>query len=166
MDDPSDARLFLALWPDAAVLDRLRACSAALAWPGASRPEPANRLHLTLHFIGAVPRSALAEIADALAVEAGPIALDFDRIEVWNGKVAVLLPKATPAALAGLHAALASRLGGLGLAFDPRAYRPHVTLGRKAGGLQPGEIQPLRWASGGYALMESRGDYVTLRRYP
>ena len=165
MDDSSRARLFLALWPDAATARQLQAYGDALPWPGTARRVPASRLHLTLHFIGAIDRARLPEIADGLRVEAARIALTLDRREVWKGGIAVLVPAQTPRELADLHAALGERLQDLGLPTETRPYRPHLTLARKAGRLPEDGIEPLQWTSSGYALMESRSGYFTVRRY-
>ncbi len=165
MDLADPARLFIALWPDAACLGALQACADSLPWPPGARREPVGRLHLTLQFIGAVERAQLGKIADGLAVEAAPIGLTLNRLDRWKDGIAVLLPGAVPPELAELHTALAARLALLGIAADSRPYRPHVTLARKAADLRPGPVEPLPWKSQGYALMESRGGYHLVRKY-
>ena len=51
------ARLFIALWPGEAVRAQLVQWQRAVSWPQAARVATPAGLHLTLHFIGAVPRS-------------------------------------------------------------------------------------------------------------
>lgn len=170
--DPPSARLFLALWPGASVRARLAACRDAWRWPPGASPTPDERLHVTLHFIGAVPRQRLQEIEAGFAVPARRFDLTFGRAEVWHGGIAVLRPDATPAALGELHDALRGRLLVLGLRVEDRPFKAHVTCARKAGGAHPPPIVPrsLRWSVRGHALVESRmgrgGGYVVLRRYP
>ena len=50
------SRLFLALWPDDGTREALAGCRDAWAWDAHAVPERTERLHLTLHFLGAVPQ--------------------------------------------------------------------------------------------------------------
>jgi 2'-5' RNA ligase len=169
---PVNARLFLALWPPPGVRARLAAWRDAWRFAPGAAPTPDDRLHLTLHFIGAVPRARLADVADALDVRATPFALTFGRCEVWPGGIAVLQPDAVPALLCALHADLRARLLGLGLPVEDRPFKAHVTCARRAGGAVPPApgSGALRWPVHGHALVESRlgqgSGYVVLRRYP
>ena len=92
----------------------------------------AERLHLTLHFLGDVPAQRVADIARGLRVPAEPFDLTLGHGEVWPNGVAVLRPFAMPPALTRLHAALAIALAGLQVPLDARPYKPHVTLARRA----------------------------------
>lgn len=161
------ARLFVALWPDAAALRALAAWQARWAWPrGAAVVAPAQ-LHLTLHFIGAVPTGRLTELALGLARPMHPFELDLDRTELWPQGLAVLRPDAVPAALTALHTELQAALQQLALPVQARAFRPHVTLARRAtGALPPSEPATLQWSVRGYALVQSRSGYQTLAHYP
>jgi len=166
-----NARLFLALWPTPAVRARLAACRDAWSWPPGAAPIPTERLHLTYHFIGAVPRARLEEIAASLDVAAPPFALTFGRTELWPGGIAVLRPDAVPTPLADLHARLRERLVALGLRVEDRPFKAHVTCARNAVGARAPALAPraLAWRVHGHALVESRmgrgGGYVVLRHY-
>jgi 2'-5' RNA ligase len=166
---PDPARLFLALWPDAAARTALQAWQRAIGWPAGARPTAAAHLHLTLHFIGAVPRERLPQLATGLAVPAEAFELVLDDFAVWPNGVAVLCPSAAPPALLALNAALGPALRALGLPVDDRPYRPHVTLARHARGAllagpPPG---PVGWpVRSGYVLAESAGGYRVLQRFP
>lgn len=166
--DPA-ARLFLALWPDEpATLQALRGWQAAVLWPASARPTVAANLHLTLHFIGAVPRTRLAEVADALTVPAVTTSLTLSAWAVWPNGVAVLCPAEVPAALVDLHARLAERLRALQLPVDSRPWRPHATLARRAVGAawNGPPPPPVTWpVRQGHVLAESAGGYHLLRRY-
>ncbi len=164
------ARLFLAVWPEAAARQALADWVAGWHWPRGAKPVPADRWHLTLHFIGPVPRARLAGLVPRLRVAAPRFALGLSALEHWSGGLVVLVPSAAeplPAGLAALHGALAEALAREGLPVEPRPYRPHVTLARRAAGARPpaGGLA-LRWPATGYALVESRQGYRTLARYP
>ncbi|MFO1339910.1 MAG: RNA 2',3'-cyclic phosphodiesterase [Burkholderiaceae bacterium] len=166
------ARLFLALWPDEATRRALQAWQAAVRWPPEARPTAPAHLHLTLHFIGAVPRDRLPALADALGAEAGAFeacTLRLDGFAVWPRGIALLQPGRTEPALARLHAALGAALAAQGLPVETRPYRPHVTLARHAAGavLREGAPPPpVPWpVREGFVLAESAGGYRVLRRW-
>lgn len=163
--DPT-LRLFLALWPDPAARRALAAWMAGWQWPARARIVPPEQLHLTLHFLGPVPASRLPALTQGLAVAAEPVELELGTVARWAGGLVVLEPKRVPAALAQLHDGLAQALEALALPLERSAYRPHVTLARKAGGaLAPPAPLDLRWRSAGYALVQSQGGYHDLARY-
>jgi RNA 2',3'-cyclic 3'-phosphodiesterase len=167
---PDRARLFIALWPDELVRDGLLAWQRAVRWPRDARLAAPAGLHLTLHFIGAVPRSRLPELAAGLVVPAvPPFELLLDEFTVWPRGIAVLQPSApAPAALATLHARLGDALGALDLPVEARPLRPHVTFARHGQGatLSADAPPPVRWACDGrYVLAESAGGYRVLQTF-
>src|SRR3989338_1379806 len=108
--DPAPAvatgRLFLALCPDEAVRAVLAVHGQAWQWPAdAVRYMPAD-WHVTLHFIGSVPRLRIDELRAGLAVPVTPFELRFGEPALWPHDLAVLLPVAVPEALQQLHARL------------------------------------------------------------
>lgn len=162
-------RLFLALWPDAAVRQRLAAAQIAWPWPPQAVPVPPEHLHLTLHYLGEIGDEAEAALRGRLPPLPAPFELEFGRAALWPQGIAVLEPLAVPPGLATLHAALARTLQAIGVRIDERPFRPHVTLARHA------QVTPLpadgpRWAwpVQGYALVRSvRGPplrYEVVRR--
>ena len=163
-------RLFVTLWPDEIVRADLRAYRNRWDWPRSAAAMHAAKLHLTLHFLGSQPRDLLPALADALNVPFTPFAVDLGRPDVWRHGSAVLEPRAAPAELLALHAALGQALAGVGIAPDERPFRPHVTLGRHASGAVPPHRNPqITWPVAGYALVESapdHGGYTVLRTYP
>lgn len=163
------ARLFLALLPDPAVQAALRSHAQAWRWPpGAARYAPPD-WHVTLHFLGAVPRTRLDELRAGLDVAITPFELRFGEPMLWPHGLAVLLPMAVPAALQRLHEALGARVRQLGLRTDERAYRPHLTLARRAERAVPPAPPAWGWRVQGYVLMESTGvpeaRYRVLQQY-
>lgn len=169
MSAASTARLFVALWPGERVRDALAASAAEWRFaPGATRVRP-ERLHLTLHFLGAVDRGRLPELRRALAQVNSPrFTLTLSRPALWSGGIAVLEPERVPPELAQMHAALAPALVRLGLPVETRPFRPHVTLARRAAGASPPPPgAAVNWPVDGHALVESRrgGDYVVVERW-
>lgn len=150
-------RLFLALWPPAAVLPALLQHADCWSWPPQVRRTRPERLHVTLHFLGNVPTARLPELSKLQSKWDG-CDLVLDRGTVWPGGIAVLEASDVPAPLARLHAALAGELRALELPVELRPYRPHVTLARKAFGARPDAFAPLHWlAAPGYALVRTLG---------
>lgn len=156
---PPAPRLFLALWPDDAARKGLARWRDRWAWPSDATPTRTDKLHLTLHFIGAVPADRLEALAAALpgAAAADAFTLEFGRPELWQGGLAVVCPLATPEPLRLLHSRLATALRGLTLPLEERPFRPHVTLARKARqATVPADGPQLEWhVGGGFALVQS-----------
>ncbi|HET7527625.1 MAG TPA: RNA 2',3'-cyclic phosphodiesterase [Burkholderiaceae bacterium] len=165
---PRALRLFVALWPTAAVRHALVERRDAIGWPPGAGVVDDQRLHLTLHFIGNVPQALWPHLLPALRVPLQPIELELDDARQWPHGL-VVLPTAAPSApLLALQRALGSALSTLGLPVEQREFRPHVTLARgAAGAVLPGHAPPLRWRPGGYALVNSDpvAGYRVLARY-
>ncbi len=167
------ARLFVALWPPPNLRAALLAHQAMWCWNAGASRVPPDKLHLTLHFLGAVPRERVAQVAEGLEMPFMPFlpfTLDLVRPELWGAGLAVLKPHTAPAGLLQLHAALGQALRQLELPVESRVFSPHITLARHAAGATPPTDAPaLRWPVQGYALVESQahgaGRYEVLRRY-
>ena len=165
------ARIFIALCPDSAVREQLRAWRDSRAWPKPAAPVRTERLHLTLHFLGDIPRVRLPELAQGLGVGFAPFELGLGHVELWHGGIAVLAPNLAPPPLLALHSTLGAALKRLGLPIEARPYRPHVTLARRAGrAMESIQGPPVNWQVDGYALMESKlgvgAQYELVRHYP
>jgi 2'-5' RNA ligase len=164
------ARLFLALWPSPRLRKALLEHQEAWRWPPRASLVRPEKLHLTLHFIGNVPRDRVALFIKELEVPFLPFTLDFGPPELWHSGVAVLQPKAPPAGLQRLHDALGQALQQLELPVESREFRPHITLARRASGsLAPTDKPVLHWPVRSYVLVESRPEpasrYRLLKRY-
>ena len=83
-------RLFLALWPAPALREALAARADGWTWTPAARRTPADKLHVTLHFLGDVAPARLPALRTGLAVDWTGCELVFDREAVWPGGIAVL----------------------------------------------------------------------------
>jgi 2'-5' RNA ligase len=156
-------RLFFALWPDVALQAQLHGLARERreAVRRQGRLVPAENLHLTLVFLGAVEagqRVCLEEAAAGVSVPPFTLVLDeFDCLQrrglFWAGA------SHTPPALADLVQQLNAAAARCGSATDAasRPFKPHVTLARRlprcprAGPLAP----PLAWTVSHFCLVRS-----------
>ena len=168
--DRESWRLFLGVWPSAAVRATVVGQAGGWHWPSEVRFTRPERLHLTLHFIGDVAQERVPALAESLRVPTRPWQLNLDAALLWPGGIAVLEASRTAPALSALHLGLAEALRALALPVDSRRFRPHVTLARHAeGAAPPKDPAPLAWPSdGSYALMRSLPGgqgYEVVQRY-
>jgi 2'-5' RNA ligase len=151
-------RLFLALWPDDAIRHTLAGQQQDWTWPMGAALVAREKLHVTLHFLGPVPAPRFAALRPLIGVRTGSFELTSEdaRAHVWPGGIGVL-ELAAPPALQRLHAALATALQRQDFAVEERAWRPHVTLARKAGGARPpAKVRPFAWrCDGTWSLVRS-----------
>lgn len=169
-------RLFLALMPTPAARASLLRQRDDWGWAATARLEHLADLHVTLHFLGAVPASRVAALKRDLGLAFAPFRIELQRAVVWPGAdVAVLEPGGGCAPLTELHMRVAERLQQLGVPHERRRYRPHLTLARRAGGSRPPRgLRTVGWRVSDYVLVESLlvgsvrpgvGRYRVLRRY-
>ncbi len=166
-------RLFFALWPDAAVRDRLyRAAQAAHRGSGGRLMRRAN-LHQTLVFVGTVAEACVDCVeAAAAGIAVPPFKLDFGTTGYWrHNRIIWAAPAATPQPLAALVGALEAGLARGDVDFDRRPYSPHVTLVRDARACAPLPELKFEWHLRDFALVESGRDtggvaYRVVARWP
>lgn len=161
------ARLFIGLWPGEEVRDAVMSHADAWAWPRNARRVPRERLHITLHFLGMVPRARLEELATAITMPGETFDLRLTAPVLWPRGIAVLCPPSVPPAAMKLHARLAEALLRFGHEPETRAWKPHVTLARDAvGAVLPAESVDIAWRVSGHVLVESASQqYTVLRRF-
>jgi 2'-5' RNA ligase len=151
-------RLFFALWPDEGVRARLAEWSRELRVPCGGRPVPAQKLHMTLAFLGSVEEGRIAEVERA-AGEVAPRAMSLvlDQPGYWkHNRIVWAGASAAPPELEGLVLELRSALTRSRIAFDPKGFASHVTLLRDA--REPRampELKAIRWELDGFALVRS-----------
>ena len=168
------ARVFFALWPDEAVRRQLHEASGHLHKLRGGRRIHPDKLHLTLLFIGALPRERLEDlIAAAALVKAKGFDVCFDRPECWrHNRIAFLGASEPPAALFALVADLEQNVAQAGIEFDRRPYKAHITLLRNADCRKDDPaLEPVEWAARDFVLVESRlsdkgSSYEVLDRWP
>ncbi len=135
-------RLFVALEPPEPVRRRLAALQAKLRRAAARAADeirwvPAENVHLTLQFLGAVPEERVKDVEAALrdaASSSRTLALE---VKGAGGFPNARRPRVLWAGVTGDVAALGAfvqdlgrRLAPLGFAPEERAFSPHLTLGR------------------------------------
>ncbi|MGH8489883.1 MAG: RNA 2',3'-cyclic phosphodiesterase [Gammaproteobacteria bacterium] len=156
--DAHTQRLFFALWPSEEVRAGLAEVMASLDIHRA-KPVPAENLHITLLFLGAVTaqtRICAEKIAEGIAGH--PFELRLDQIGFWpKSGILWLGAREVPESLAALVRHLHLGVAGCGIDLDARPFKPHVTLMRKA--LVVRRERPLvtvAWRIDDFALVESK----------
>ncbi len=152
------ARVFFALWPDAATAARLDALARDLREHCGGRAMRRDTLHVTLAFVGDVERGRLAELLRiGAALSGAAFGLRLDRVGSWqNKRIVWVAPTHMPSELAELAVSLAAALRAAGYALEARPYAPHITLLRNA--VRPPareSVDAFEWRIGGFALLES-----------
>ena len=168
------ARIFFALWPAPDIQRALGEVAARRRQECGGRAIPAGNIHLTLLFLGNIPRDRLAQLKTiGGGARAGRFELSVDRVEYWRHNRIVWAGVAEcPAALPSLVEQLSRAVSEEGLQVERRPYVPHVTLIRDAR-RAPAEsaISAIAWPVTSFALIESvaRGGgrrYQVLREWP
>jgi RNA 2',3'-cyclic 3'-phosphodiesterase len=112
------------------LLDRRVAHHGRIGWVSA------DRVHVTLHFIGELPDTRVRELADTTMRP-----LDVTSFELGLGGLGVFPPRGRPRvlwvgidrgadALTRVHEEMGKRLVALGLPLEAHAFSPHLTLAR------------------------------------
>lgn len=171
---PGVHRLFFALWPDdvlrSAITEVARHALSGIARARATRAE---RLHMTLQFLGdfSAPSDVVARASAAAESIDPPAAFDLALDSMGRfggGRVAWLGTSASPAELVELHRRLAGALEAKGVRpAHADAFVPHVTLARDVRGALEGPATVLHWQVREFVLVDStaRG-YRILGRWP
>lgn len=171
---PDETRVFFALWPDDAVRAELDRLAGALHRLRGGRRTRSETIHLTLLFVGNIPRTMLPALQAGVAeIRLPAFEMVFDQAECWrHNRIAFVTASRPPPALIDLVTCLEGTLDRLGIPYDRRPYKPHVTLVRNADCRPDGPpIQPIRWSTHEFVLVESRlcpegAQYPQLGRYP
>lgn len=167
-------RLFFAAVPDAAVAahihHRARILKGAHNLRG--RLIEAERLHVSLFFLGGLPEQSLRMAREAAAeVRMAPFDVSFDRSVSFRGK-----PGSRPFVLVGDDGLrqLISLRRILGAAMTRRGLRrrantnftPHVTLLYDALRVEEHPIEPICWTVNEFVLVHSVNGHFHLARWP
>ena len=152
------ARVFFALWPDEAVRASLARCARDAQAECGGRAIRAEKIHLTLFFIGAIARERLAALETlALAVRAASFELQVNVLGYWrHNQIVWAGARECPAALTSLVTVLSAGLAGEGIRSEERPYVPHITLVRGATLARATRTAaPLTWRARDFVLVES-----------
>ncbi|HEY8887001.1 MAG TPA: RNA 2',3'-cyclic phosphodiesterase [Gallionella sp.] len=173
--DHPTARVFFALWPDAAGRGQLASWQKPLQHLCGGRAMLGETLHNTLVFIGDVEQAKLEALQlAAQEVKGETFELCFDMARYWgHNHIAYAAPGEMPQQLAQLVSVLEQRLMTHRFKFDQREYKPHVTLLRNAQWTDAPlpAMQPVRWQIKDFALVQSEqkdglASYRLLARFP
>lgn len=171
---PETARVFFALWPDAALRARLDSAAGQLHQVWGGRRTRADSIHLTLAFLGEVPRQRLPDLtAVGRQVVSPGFSMRLDEADCWrHNRVAFAAASQPPEALTLLVETLTQGLRGAGFRLDARPFKVHVTLLRNARcGQEKPALVPVDWAAREFVLVQSALEpggsaYTVLERFP
>ena len=165
-------RLFLALWPGERVRASLAQVGASLASAASAKAVPAEKIHLTLVFLGEVEPARMDAVREAAReARAGRFEIVFDEVGSFRrARVAWAGARSVPASLLELQSSLENALRARGFALDERAFAAHVTLARKmARSVARAPMPPIKWRPRDFALVRSEtgtGRYEVLETWP
>jgi RNA 2',3'-cyclic 3'-phosphodiesterase len=155
-------RLFFALWPPRETASALADWARGLA----GRATAAEKIHLTLAFLG--PVDAATAAAAARQVQGRRHRLPIERAGYWrHNQIVWAGPHETPAELATLVESLQGELRKASFTLEERPYAAHVTLLRKAPRPTAWPALPaVAWPATQFALVESvQGRYRTIEAF-
>lgn len=136
-------RLFIAIDLNASSLERLQNICFGVT---KIRWVPADRMHLTIRFIGSCEEALFYQVRDALEkilVPAFPLCAEGVGYFPPRGKPRVLWAGITPQAeLHTLRTAIDKVLRGIGIQGEGKKFHPHITLGRLKDNPPPTSIIP------------------------
>jgi 2'-5' RNA ligase len=166
-------RVFFALWPDAATAASLVRATRHLVGRSGGRPMATDRLHVTVAFLGELTAERLERAHGAAPISCGAFDMLFDTVGYWpQSRVLWFAPSVVPPEVGDLTQRLWAALEERGFAREPRLFRPHVTLARRARPVGDGEpVAAVPWHAAELALVESLPAgrnvlYATLARWP
>ncbi|MDU4252772.1 RNA 2',3'-cyclic phosphodiesterase [Pseudomonas sp.] len=111
----------------------MRICSWRDSLHHDGQPVAQANLHLTLAFLGSVPRGRKAELrAIGERLPRQGFNLELDHVARWNNGILHLAPSSVPAALYELVRTLRDGLQAGGFEVEHRPFHPHITLARHA----------------------------------
>ena len=171
-EQQSSAVTFFALWPDVATARALADLATLTADQCRGRATSADRIHLTLAYLGATGFDRLPALFEfAQSIEVAPFVLTLDRVGCWtHNHLGWAGAESSPEPLLRLQTRLSAGVGAMGFRLDARPFVPHVTLARK---LQthfaPRPMRAIEWHVDQFCLVRSESSpvrYKTLRSWP
>jgi len=154
-------RYFFAIWPEAPAARELARVGESLSELVGGKPTPAQKIHITLAFLGVLDDGGLGGAVSAAGrIRGSAISMAMDSVGSFRrAKVGWAAPSARVARLVRLQAKLADALRDAGFRLEEREFNPHATLVRKIGKpVPPAPMPPVEWSSNGFTLVESTGD--------
>ncbi len=168
------SRVFFALPPAADVRAPLAHLASEVAASTGGRATAEDSIHLTLAFVGDVPRERVSALqAIGALVHGGRFDMALDQLGGFRrARVAWIAPSAVPRGLLDLQHALGAALAAQGFPLDLRPFTAHVTLARHCRDLLPAaSTTPVVWPVREFALWQSStaatgARYRELARWP
>jgi 2'-5' RNA ligase len=158
-------RLFFALAPTLEQNTALTAQVAPLVAQLSAREVPAQNLHATLCFVGAVEEERVGALrAAAASLRGRPVRLRFDALEYWEAPKILCATSSRDSSSANeLARALGEAAVAAGFAPDIKPFRAHLTLARKIAASQAATVPlplpiepPMVMRADKFLLMSSR----------
>lgn len=152
------ARSFFALWPDAAVRERLASIGEEVAGEAGGKPVKADSLHLTLAFVGNVAESEVKRLAAVVdRISRKPFSMGLDRLNAFAGpQVAWVGTSHVPGVLYDMQAQLHLELEHAGFSVEQRRFIPHITVARKVNkDISERKLEVIHWSARTLCLVHS-----------
>lgn len=174
-DVTDKARVFFALWPSPQSAAEIRKIADAMRLDCAGRAMRVETLHLTLLFLGDVPRQKLPQLIEAGGnLHASQFELLLDQVACWrHNRLLYLAPSQVSLELLQLVNSLRVEVLAAGFRYEAREFVAHVTLLRDIADVIPRrQVSPLVWQVREFVLVESvlQGDgrrcYQQLASWP
>ena len=145
MAESDTQRLFVAIWPDQEVRNRLVGIQAEFQLSDLGRLVPPEKLHVTLQFLGDVADSEVEGKQELMrAIRFEPFSMEFDCVGSWpRNEVAWVGARSPCSQLDDLVLDVRARFPVKDRKV--RRFVPHVTLARKVRRKLHAEIEPLSW---------------------
>ena len=167
-------RLFFSLWPDDRVRRQISAATQDAVAAADGRVISPDNYHITLAFLGGVPRDQVAAlIAAARTVRFPAFSLELDGMGNLARSLVVLSnADCCPVQLVKLVDDLWAVLEPFGLVPDSRAFKPHVSLVRSVSAGSGSQLpEPIIWPADEFVLISSEtlstgSAYTLLEHFP
>lgn len=157
IDMNSQGRYFFALMPQLEVAHELYQAASEVLEPFGCEPNPIERLHITLTFLGPLNRQQLdlaIQIGDS--IQANRFKLAIDSIKHWHKHPMLWFTPSQPSKeLIELHQNLHEKLTKAGFDLDKCAYRPHITFSRRKLDSFSHNVNTIPWPVKHFQLMQS-----------
>lgn len=166
-------RVFFAIFPNQSAQKQLAHQAELLEPICGGRKVKIQHIHLTLLFLGNVSAHRIEALQQSMSnITAKEFEFSLEEICYWEkNKIIYIQAKKFPSELFSLVDSLKDILSRTGFLFDIRAYKPHVTLIRKATHqTNTALIKPIKWHVDKWFLIQSKQndsdvDYIPLGQW-